>query len=164
MKYSTLASPSLVLCTIFEPTVVLTIPIIICLWNHTVLSISIIVSLHLFMNLFYFLIYHRAFVLATYSQSGIKNKYLNLSYDDIRYATIIDVELCKYSLIPTIHIEMICLSTTKRESSFWTYPKNECILLPHTPKVLRRLKECAGGKEREWLTYLIRSTEDDSLA
>lgn len=158
MKYSTLASPRLVLCTVLAPTVALTIPIIMCVFSNNISSLFYVVTIHLFMNLIYFLIYQRAFVLATYSQSGIKNKYLNLSYDDIQYATIIDVELCKYSLIPTIHCEMICFSATKRESSFWTCSKNECILLPHTPKVLCRLKECAGGKDRQWLTDLTRST------
>jgi hypothetical protein len=96
------------------------------------------------MNLLLFLFFHSAFISVTYSQNGIRNKYLNLSFDDIQYADIIDVELLKYSLIPTINIQLICLSMNKQEYSFWNYSKKDCILLPNTPKVLRQLKECSG--------------------
>jgi len=158
MKYFTLTSPALVMFSIFSPTVVCVIPIIMCICSKKISLIFMAVLMDLFMNLIFFVFYHRAFILVTYSQHGIKNKYFDLSFDDIQYATIIDVELLKYSLIPTINIQLICLSTNKKESSFFNYSINDCILLPNTPKVLRRLKECSGDKGREWLSAL---TNDD---
>ena len=146
MKYFTLVSPFLVMYSIFTPTVVLTIPLIICILNNNMSDLLIVVLLHLLLNLMLFLFFHSAFILVNYSECGIKNKFLNLSFDDIQYATVIDVELLKYSLIPTIKIQLICLSTTKQKSSFWNYSKNDCILLPNTPKVLRQLKECSRNR------------------
>lgn len=143
MKHSTLAAPKLVMYSVFSPTVVLAIPLIICILSKTVFSLVIAVSIHLFANLILFLLFHRAFIPVTYSQDGIKNKYLNLSFDDIQFATIIDVELLKYSIIPTVDVQLICLSTKEQEASFWNYPEKDCILLPNTPKVLRQLKECS---------------------
>lgn len=143
MKHSTLAAPKLVMYSVFSPTVVLAIPLIICILSKTVFALIIFASIHLFANLILFLFFHRAFIPVTYSQDGIKNKYINLSFDDIRYATIIDVELLKYSFIPTVDVQLICLSTKEQEASFWNYPEKDCILLPNTPKVLRQLKECS---------------------
>lgn len=163
MKYSTLVSPPLVVYSIFAPTVVLAIPLVMCIFNNTILSLFIVVSIHLIMNLILFLVFHRAFIAVTYSRCGIKNRYLNLSFDDIHYATIIDVELLKYSLIPTINIQMICLSTNKQESSFWNCSKNDCILLPYTLKVLCQLKKCLGDKDRVWFSALVQCVEDGSL-
>ena len=146
MKHSTLASPTLVMYSIFSPTVVLAIPLIICVLSKTIFSILIFVSIHLFANLILFIFFHRAFIPVTYSKEGVKNKYINLSFDDIQFATIIDVELLKYSFIPTIDVQLICLSTKKQESSFWNYSKKDCVLLPNTPKVLRQLKECSNNR------------------
>ena len=146
MKHFTLVSPKLVMYSIFSPTAVLVIPLIICILNKTVFSLLVFVSIHLFANLILFLFFHRAFMPVIYSKDGVKNKYVNLSFDDIRFATIIDVELLKYSLIPTIDVQLICLSAKKQESSFWNYPKRDCILLPNTPKVLRQLKECSKNR------------------
>ena len=146
MKHFTIVSPFLIMYSIFAPTIVLLIPIIICVLNNNLSSFVIVVSLHLLLNLVLFLFFHSAFILVTYSQCGIKNRYLNLSFDDIQYATIIDVELLKYSLIPTKEIQFICLSRTKQKSSFWNYSKKDCILLPYTPKVLRQLKDFSRNR------------------
>ena len=146
MKHSTLAAPKLVMYSVFSPTVALVIPLIICILNKTVFSLLVFASIHLFANLILFLFFHRAFMLVIYSKDGVKNKYVNLSFDDIRYATIIDVELLKYSFIPTVDVQLICLSTKEQEASFWNYPEKDCILLPNTPKVLRQLKECSKNR------------------
>lgn len=155
MKYSTLASPPLVMYSIFTPTVVLLIPLFICIFNNTASSFSVVISLHLVMNLILFLFFHSAFILVTFSPHGMKNRYLEVNYDDIRYATIIDVELLRYSLLPTISIQLICLSKNKPESSFWNYSKNDCILLPYNSKVLCQLKECLGDNDKEWFSALV---------
>ena len=146
MKHFTLASPTLVIYSIFAPTVAILIPLIICVLDNTAQTLIMVVLLHLHMNFVCFLFFHRAFTIVTYSQCGIKNKYLYLRYDDIQHATIIDVELFKYSIGRTITIQMICLSTDKQKNSFWKCSKRGCILLPNTPKVLHRLKEYSGNR------------------
>ena len=154
MKYSTLASPSLVLYTIFSPTVGLMIPLTVCICSNRISSIFWVVSVHLWLNMMLFLTFHSAFTLVTYSQDGIKNKYLSLSFDDIKYATILDTELNKYIPGLKINIPLICLGTTINESSFFTHSKRSCILLPYTSKVLRQLEDCLGDRDPEWFSFL----------
>ena len=161
MKHSTLVSPTLVMYSVFAPTVALMIPLIMCILNKTIFALLVVGLIHLFMNLMLFIFFHSAFILVTYSQYGIKNKYLKLSFDNIQHATIIDVELLKYSLIPTINVQLICLSTNKQEASFWNYSKKDCILLPYTQKVLCQLKECMGQKDREWFSSISEEKTGD---
>ena len=148
MNHHTLVSPHLLLFSVFAPTIVLAIPLTICIVVFSIQAVIVVCCIHLMMNLILILFYHRAFGLVSFSKNGIKNRYLELKYENIDFATLIEVDLLKFSLIPTIHVQMICLSSTKQACSFWNYSKKECICVPRTRRVLKRLKECSESRSK----------------
>jgi len=148
MKYSKLVSPQLVLYTIFAPTAVSIIPLVICIGQHKLSLVIMLASFHLFGNLLLLIFNHRAFGRVSFSRCEVSNRYLKLNYEDIQFASIIEVDLFKYRLFPTLHIQMICLSKKKQECDFLSYPKNECIVLPRTKRTLRQLKECSENRSQ----------------
>ena len=148
MKYSKLVSPQLVLYTIFAPTAVWIIPLVICIGQHKLSLVIVLASFHLFGNLFFLFFTHRAFGRVSFSRCEVSNRYLKLNYEDIQFATIIEVDPFEYRLFPRLHIQMICLSKNKQECSFLSYPKNECIVLPRTKRTLRQLKECSENRSQ----------------
>jgi hypothetical protein len=115
------------------------------------------ILLHLVMNLLIFLFYHNAFIVVSCSHNGIKNRYMNLCFEDINYASVISVDLLKYNLLPTITIRMICVSEDEIVCSFFNYNKRKCILLPASKKLLTMLLECS--RERSEAIRTLCETE-----
>lgn len=142
MKNKFLTSPFLVLYSLFAPSpIFLPLFIFACIDNlpKNITSPIIILLLHLVINVILVCVFNRAFILVYFSDAGIKTRYLNLKWEDIKYVNITNFELFKYSLIPTKNLKFIVISKNEVNCSFNLYNPKQCILLPYNNKTLNKL-------------------------
>lgn len=156
MKYKTFSSPPLVAFTLFSPSVILLIPFVFCcLINqaHITKNFLIISIIHLIMNLLIFLFFHRAFSIVSIDTEGIRNNYVHLKWTEVGCVNTNTIELLKYSLLPTIHINLVCISLKKESCSFWKTNK-DCILISMNKKNLNMLAKYSNGSSKIINNYL----------
>lgn len=102
MKHTTFASPALVMYSMIPPAILFLVPFMISCVSLRVQNILMIISAFISMSAIISMILRHAFVLVSYGQHGIATRHLSLAFEDIHYATTIDVEILKYCLLPTI--------------------------------------------------------------
>jgi hypothetical protein len=151
-------SIKLILYSLFAPTIVLLIPLVAgvlnLVYNHAISFLLTCIFLNVLMSSIISIVHKHAFGLVKYSQEGIENRHLKLDFNDIHSITVIEVELLKYTFLPTISVQMVCLATDKQDCSFYHYPRKKCILMPYTPKVIDELFEFSSKQSEEFCALL----------
>ena len=133
-----LLSPSFILIITF---------ILFCLGNHSKFMEYLVVGLILYITLssVISIILHNAFSVVEIDTKYIKNKHIQIEWEEIGCVKTFDVELMKFSLLPTIEISFVCLSKEKESCSFWR-PNKKCIFFAMTKKNLNIISKFSDGK------------------
>lgn len=159
MKYVTLTSPTLAMYSIFSPTVIFLLPLIfsfLSINGRFISNLMMILLVHFLMNIILVLIFRNAFQLVFCSKYGIKNKHINLKWEDINYVTTTTIELFKWSILPTIDIDLICISQKETTCSFWNITQKEYILLPLNKKNLNMLSIYSNSRSAVLSEFILR--------
>lgn len=143
MKYKTFASPSLMLFALFPWEIIISIPIF-CISQHKLREVISLMFVYLILNGIISIIYRNAFAIVHIDESGIRNNHTKLKWEEIENAGTIPIELLKYSLLPTIQIDVLYFSKQNEKKSFFKTDKNT-VFISSTEKNREYIKKCSNG-------------------
>ncbi len=142
IKCKTLAGPSLVAFALLP-------------WQIIILAVSLLIAgpkllIFVYVGIIYVinssivsLIYRNAFSIVEIDEVGIKNKSIALKWEEINCVETASIELFKASLIPTIQIDMLCLSKNDIKPLFFETNK-DCIFIEATKKNIEIIESKIG--------------------
>ncbi len=159
MRYKTLACPSLVAYSLLSPAVIVFVPLFFTFmgngFNRVLLDTACsLLLIWTSMVIFMYLFFHNAFRQVKMDSEKVENKNVNLPWVEIGHVEICSVKLLEWSLFPTIEIDMLCLSRTNGDRSFYRTDK-DCIFIFMSKKNLQALATFSNGRS-ECLDEMVR--------
>lgn len=123
------------------------------------------------MFLAFYLPKRKAFEIVTFSQEGIKNRSINLKWEEVNYVSIdysIDyMEIFKNRTFEPPKLKFLYVSTKEQYCSFEEYKmhQNQCILMPMNKKNLNNLLKYSDGRSQAIIDFVaLREKTGDGSA
>lgn len=141
------ASIPLVLCTFLIPSllcILLLFPLL--LSQADAMLFFFLIFFYVFYLSISFAIWHNAFCRFEMDESGIRNKYIEIKWEEIQSYKICPIEWMKYSLIPTIQLPSILCIGKVNDGGFITQNPHDCVFFALTKKNQKMFQQCAKGK------------------
>lgn len=142
-QYWSVASPQIVIYVLVAPSILLLFPFVFfCLFSpsHFVTNCLAFTALYVIMVCVSSAICHNAFCVFKMTEEGIGNKYWNMRWEDIDGFEFCTVEILKYSLFPTIHLQsLICIGKVPKYGFLFLNAK-QCIFFSASSKNIKMLK------------------------
>ena len=141
-KYQTFASPSLVTFALFPWELIILI-VLLLIVETKLLAVLWTVTMYLIVSAIIVLIYHNAFTIVKIDESGISNNYATFKWEEIDCIETLSVDLFKYSLIPTIQVDILCFSKSNKNQSFLG-TNRDCIFVEATKQNIAIIESHMG--------------------
>ena len=151
MKYRSIAHPTMVLFVFVFPFSILIIPTILFCFvpnDNSFVNGVFISILYVVISTINAIFYHNAFVPFEMNLLGLKNNKWNINWEDINHIEILEVDLLKFSLLPTIKLSSVICIGTVQKGNFIFQSSRKCIFFAMSSKNLKFLKNFAKGKSK----------------
>ncbi len=144
------SSSSLVLFSIISPMEICVFFYIGLLFKKTniLLFLIITIAVHILFTYIFYMVYQNAFNVITINSEGLRTRHISVDWENAICVSICEVKLYQYSLLPTVYIDVLCISETEKVYDF-TRKNTDCIFIEMTKNNLDILREFVpeGAKE-----------------
>ena len=144
MKKYSVACPALVFLSIVGP-LIICIPALIgaLFFGHTLGVVGAILlptATYCIMWLIFIAIYRNAYRRFKICDEGIRNKKIFIPWNEIKEINMCEVELWKYSLIPTVNISILYCGCEKN-TAFYSLDASKCVFFVASERNVKLLKK-----------------------